>query len=755
MISRPVATLEHEHPRVTTSPPASRIAPRWWDAGAAIVIGLVVAVPLIGVARIDPSNLAWLNGDPATGYVGWAFYRHEEGWRFPLTWSERIGWPLGVTISWLDSIPLVAVLLRPFSDLLPEPFQYLGLWACLCFVLQAYFALRLGRVLFRDDPTFAIATAALVTGAPAVTWRMFGHHALASHWLIVASLWCYFRDGSRLASWRRLLPFVGVIAVAGAVSPYPAVLCLLVAIAAVGRLLFERRCTVVQGAIFVALLAGCMTTSLVVFGFAMPGLGSADYEGAGYGYFSMNLLAPINPMSYGSVLLPALPVAAYGQYEGYNYLGLGVIALWAIDLVFRPRAVLSLLDRRTAPLAVLAVLCTIAAASSTVTIGSVTVASVQLPGAVQSIVNALRASGRLFWPVHYLLILTAVVATHRAWPRSWREGLLIGALVLQIADLAGLRDQVRGSIEVAQAAPSPLRSPRWRELARDHERLIVLPAWECGSEESPGGFQGFATFGILAAGQRLATNDYHAGRMTKAQRTVHCRDLPAALASAASLDPRTAYVVADKFAIAWGLEGTAAHRCEVVDGFNLCARSAHAIAPRLDPAHADRIGTYAMGQWLDFRSSGNAAPYLWLGWSSPEPWGTWSDWGEASLLLRPVPARPVELTVQAKLRAYLSDRHPTLAVTIVANEQAVGRWDFIAGQPEKRRVHIPAAVVARSPLLHLRFAIETPVSPASLGISIDDRTLGIGMEALRIVRTDRGPAARAGGGGDTVGVSRD
>ena len=62
-----------------------------------------------------PANLAWLNGDPATGYVGWAFYRHEAGWHFPITWATRIGWPLGVTISWLDSIPLVAVLLRPFS----------------------------------------------------------------------------------------------------------------------------------------------------------------------------------------------------------------------------------------------------------------------------------------------------------------------------------------------------------------------------------------------------------------------------------------------------------------------------------------------------------------------------------------------------------------------------------------------------------------------------------------------------------------
>ena len=112
----------------------------------------------------------------------------------------------------------------------------------------------------------------------------------------------------------------------------------------------------------------------------------------------MNLLAPINPMSYGSVLLPSLPVAVYGQYEGYNYLGLGVIALWGLNLLVRPRGVARLVSRTTAPLLVLAALCTVAAASSTITIGSATIVSIHLPSAVQSVANALRASGRLFWP---------------------------------------------------------------------------------------------------------------------------------------------------------------------------------------------------------------------------------------------------------------------------------------------------------------------------------------------------------------------
>jgi hypothetical protein len=465
MVSRPVTAMERADPQRRASPADPILARptwRWWELGAAMAIGLAVAIPLIGAARVDPANLGWLNGDPATGYVGWAFYRHEAGWHFPITWATRIGWPLGVTISWLDSIPLVAVLLRPFSAVLPEPFQYLGMWACLCFVLQAYFALRLAAILFPEQPLFMLGCTLLMAGAPAVMWRLFGHYALASHWLIVASLWCYFRDASRTAPWRWVLPFAIVLVLAGGVSPYPAFMSLLIAWAAIGRLLLERRCGLLQGVALGVLLVGCMAASLVVFGFAMFGLDSADYAGAGYGYFSMNLLAPINPMSYGSVLLPSLPVAVYGQYEGYNYLGLGVIALLGLNLLVRPRSVARLVSRTTAPLLVLAALCTVAAASSTITIGSATIVSIHLPSAVQSVANALRASGRLFWPVHYLLILTAVVATDRCWRRPWRELLLAAAIAVQIADLAEMRWQVRGSIEVAQAVPNPLRSPRWQ-----------------------------------------------------------------------------------------------------------------------------------------------------------------------------------------------------------------------------------------------------------------------------------------------------
>jgi hypothetical protein len=48
---------------------------------------------------------------------------------FPLAWTDRVGYPVGTSIALLDAIPLVAILLRPLSPILPVPFQYLGLYS--------------------------------------------------------------------------------------------------------------------------------------------------------------------------------------------------------------------------------------------------------------------------------------------------------------------------------------------------------------------------------------------------------------------------------------------------------------------------------------------------------------------------------------------------------------------------------------------------------------------------------------------------
>src|SRR6266540_2468531 len=104
----------------------------------------------VGVAALDPTRTGWLmSGDWAANYLGWAFFRHAP-LALPLGANPGFPFPVGSTLSYSDSLPLVGVLLRPLSPLLPVDFQYVGPWLGLCFALQGFVGAKLVRLATED-----------------------------------------------------------------------------------------------------------------------------------------------------------------------------------------------------------------------------------------------------------------------------------------------------------------------------------------------------------------------------------------------------------------------------------------------------------------------------------------------------------------------------------------------------------------------------------------------------------------------------
>ena len=421
---------------------------------------------------------------------------------------------------------------------------------------------------FPGNVVFRLVTTFLIVGSPIVTMRIISHYAVASHWLLIAGLFYYLRSTDQRSVGRWLLPFALIIFIAGGINPYIAVFCLLIAGAGVMRLMLEGRTTWAQSTVLSLLLLATLISSYVVFGLILSDVHTA-YAVTGFDYYSMNLLSPFNPSPFKSIILPSLPLATRGQYEGYNYLGLGIIGLLVVNAIWHPRGIAQALRFRpiSAPLLVLSVLCLVAAVSPRITIGPWTIAHIELPGLAKAFVSAIHCAGRFFWPVHYLLILLAAVLTYRNWRSPTRELLLIGALIFQSADLLQLRSQVRAVYD--RHPRDPLKSAVWRELGATHERLIVLPAWQCGPD-TPGGREGFRKFGLLAVSQGLRTNSYYAARISREQIRTHCTEV--ASLDGRDLDPNAAYVVNDKIRAAWLIAEMRSHVCDVVDGFNLCTR---------------------------------------------------------------------------------------------------------------------------------------------------------------------------------------
>lgn len=535
------------------------------------VVGVLFALSLVGWRVINPANMTWVSGDPATGQLGWMFFRNQESLTFPLGWAATLGYPMGEPIAYLDSMPLVALVFWPFRHILPDTFQYLGLWFALSSVLQFYFGYRVTRHLTNNDTLSSVIGGLLFMMSPPFAWRAFGHFALTSHWLIAAALEFYLATSARISR-PRMAGGVAICFVAGGINPYITLLVLmLVGAGYLKSVMLAARDGDVLSAVKVPAIGiiasvAAAAVALWIFGFIVGGDAKA-YAGGGYGIFSMNLLAPIDPFDYPALLLKKQP-SFIGQYEGYNYFGLGVIVLFAAAIVRSPRAVgRYILDRDAVFARLVVIVSTLLALSLKMTAGEKVFFDMAPPAFIYDLLSAFRASGRLFWAAYYVILAAIIGAAVIAFGK--RAALVLTlALLVQFADLRGYYNTINW-YRSQLSANDLTKGAVWQTMARAHKNLIVIPAWQCDGDKTPGGKgDGYWIFGRLAAENKMTMNSFYAGRTTPKQVDFFCSEQPAQV-KRDGLSADTAYVFSDDFPTpSLKLSG---HYCRRVDGFILCS----------------------------------------------------------------------------------------------------------------------------------------------------------------------------------------
>jgi hypothetical protein len=541
-----------------------------------LVVGLVYSLIMMGPA-LNPRNIGWLVGDSAMSYTGWALYRQDPHWHWPLTYTDRIGYPRGEAAALMDINALMAVLLKPFSRLLGEPFQYFGIEFALLSVLQFFLSIRLFRLLLGQNRIGIFLCSMFFLIAPPFAWDSTRTQAANNQWLLIAALIIYLhaQQESPRATRRFVISAFILVVVAVAINAYLAFQVVAALFAAAVSLLWQHRLSLSKT---IAFMVGLITAFLVVaysLGFLLAG--GSGYAMPGYRHYSMNVLEPFDPYVYGSILSHLLPRFSHSIYTGL-YLGAGVIVLIIIVLILflsqsgkRPT-----LDRRQVlPLLACCLVLTLMAFSTRVRIGSFTL-DLDPYQHFTRFLALLRMSYRLFWLPYYTL-LAAVFASPFLFFRKSRANLLLAiVLVVQLVDTAPLLKWVQSRrIPSKQerwtpTQPSPLQSPVWATVSEMHENLMVLPAWQCGFMTTPGGLNGFWIFGLFAAEHKMRINSYYAGRYTKANRDFHCGQAIAAV-SERPLSPDTAYVVTPAVADIIAEGPTGPGKCHPVDGFMLCS----------------------------------------------------------------------------------------------------------------------------------------------------------------------------------------
>jgi hypothetical protein len=483
---------------------------------AAAACGAAILWWVAGSRLIDPREIGWvMHGDWQIHFLGWHFFRHEP-WQWPPGAIRSMLEPIGTSIGFTDSIPLLAFALKPFSAWLPNPMQYLGLWFLICYALQAFFG-ALVIAAWTPRAVLQFGGALFFFFMPALFHRV-GHPALSAHWLLLWALWLNWRK--RPQPGNDIAHHAALGLTAGLVHPYLAAMTLALLAAVPGRRIIEARTTPVSSrpslASVVAPLA--MSVIAVLAGWWASGLftlrATQDLAAAGSN-FSMNLLSPFNP-GPGSFFLPGFSFLSPDQFDSYQYLGVGGLLLCVIALtvaiVRRPSLIVAV------PLLVVLGACSVYAVTPVVAAGSTLLLDLsdELGDS-----RMFRATGRFFWPVAYALLAAAIgVIATQLKPRV-ATAVLLAALAIQLVDLHQWWLRVHhGSRDPAfHAWDMPLKSSEWHHLLPRYKRVHIYPPGFC-----QGAVPALTTAAAYLAGlYGLGLNDGYTARVDSAAQAAACR----------------------------------------------------------------------------------------------------------------------------------------------------------------------------------------------------------------------------------------
>ncbi len=517
---------------------------RWPRYGAAL-LGLVWYFHLGGIHTLNPLNIGWLlDGDWRQHWLGWLFFRREP-WTFPLGTVTSLAYPIGTTIGFTDSNPLVSLLLKPFSGVLPGEFQFIGPWLAFCFMMQGYLGAALTSTVTKDAGQQLLG-GWLFALSPVLSARV-GHDTLCAQWLLLGLLYLGFREYADAKAARRGAALsAATTLLAAAIHPYLAAMCWTLAHANYLRLWRGRLMTLGRAsAMALATTAGMLAVLGTIGYFGEAGMGSS-----GFGVYSADLVTLIDSREF-SRLLPAFHLPG-GQWEGLGFVGLGGLVAGAVAILALVRARPSL--RPGVWIIIVAcVLMSIYALSAKVTLAGEQVASLRrLYRSLTFITEPFRASGRFIWPLHYLALLGGIWGTTRILGhsqvsaalgpsrRSAATAILAVAVALQATDFKGnaLMFAEKPFRQASAAALAPARG-RYQHMAI--YPMQVLGA--CGDK-----YEEDHVYRFMLEAYRLKTT-FNSGifaRLPLARMQEACGDLFRAV-DAGRLDAHTIYIVSPSF----------------------------------------------------------------------------------------------------------------------------------------------------------------------------------------------------------------
>lgn len=439
------------------------------------LIGAFIFVFIYGFKILNVTYDDWLmqGGDLTQHYIGWRFFRNSE-WHFPIGLMNNITYPNKVSIIYMDSIPIFAVVFKLLSPILPKTFQYFGLWGIFCFMLQGGLAALIIKV-FTKDILIASLTSTLFVLSPVMIFRMFWHSALAGHWIILLSIYIYLNRSCLNTLFKKMAIWNVIIGIASSIHIY---FIPMIFIIMVGYLLcdyLENRNILETLIVFLTSILFGLFILFILGAF----VGNMKVGSSGLGDFSANLNSIINPQGW-SKYLKDLELTESLQYEGIAYLGLGILILCVISIYIYINNKLGKKIKETnrsfkISIIMIIILTYILAISNIVTLGKNIIFTIPYPNFILEILSIFRATGRFMWIVCYIVDILVIGNLVINNSKKVTIPILIICSIIQFADISEILILKNKRFNTMVEYNSNLKADIWQEISnKGYEHIVFM-----------------------------------------------------------------------------------------------------------------------------------------------------------------------------------------------------------------------------------------------------------------------------------------
>ena len=431
------------------------------------VLSLLLTSYILGIDNLSFVNSKWLGAhDVTTDIVSWKFFK-DDIWRFPLGNNPNYGMDIGSGIAFSGSIPIMAIIFKLFANILPYDFHYFSLWIFICFFLQSYIAF-----LIINNQTknlyFSIVGSLFFLLSPILINRLSFHFSLCAHWLILMSF--YIETKKDLIN--KNIYWAVLISLSALIHFYFTIMLLgIFFLFSLNDLKNNLNLKKFYNKIFLV-LGSLIFTMFIIGYFNVP---FADALAYGYGNYALDisgLFSPNTSVINGNIdwsffftnntVLPS---------EGFAYLGVGGIIFLIYMIII---LINNFKDFRKKeeflPIFLIVLIFLIAGITNRVHLFNSIIFDFELPTIIYGILSIVRASGRLVWPVYYLIFFISIIFLYKKFSKKNSFCILTIIFVVQLIDIyPGLKKHYNSNSFISEK--KLINYSFWKDLTKENSVL--------------------------------------------------------------------------------------------------------------------------------------------------------------------------------------------------------------------------------------------------------------------------------------------